>query len=63
MARVKVEVEIPDGDYCRVERDGQACEFFWEREDGDTGCCLLGETAFIEGDISQVPKFDGCPNR
>ena len=64
MAKVKVEVEIPDGKYCREDRRNQetVCDFFWESEDGDTGCCLLRKSTFIEGDISQVPKFEDCPN-
>ncbi len=57
-----VKVEIPGGKYCR-DAGGNVCDFFWESEDGDTGCCLLGKSTFIEGDISNVPKFDNCPSR
>lgn len=62
--KVKVKVEIPCGKYCRDTNLPEFhCDFFWESEDGDTGCCLIGNsTTFIEGDISQVPKLDGCPN-
>ena len=62
MTIVKVEAEILDGDYCRLS-NGNVCNFFWESEDGDVGCCLLGESIFIEGDNNQVPKFNNCPNK
>jgi hypothetical protein len=65
MTKIKVTVEIPDGKYCRESslKQETVCNFFWESEDGDTGCCLLNESTFIEGDISQVPKFSDCSNR
>ena len=59
--KYKVEVKILGGDYCRDDC-GNMCDFFWESEDGDTGCCLLSEATFIEGDMSNVPKFENCPS-
>jgi len=62
MSKIKVEVEILDGKYCRNE--DQVCRFHWENEDGNVGCCLLYKSRFFHGEIDTglVPKFDGCPN-
>ena len=59
--KYKVEVEILGGYYCR-DACGDVCDFFWESEDGDTGCCLLGKSTFVEGDGDNIPKFSDCPS-
>ena len=61
MSKIKLEVEISDGIYCKTDNTVK-CRFYMESEDGDTGCSLLDDWTFIEGDISSVPKMDKCPN-
>ena len=62
MTKVKLEVEIPEGENCKTD-NGVNCQFYMESEDGDTGCSLLDDWTFIEGDISTVPKMKECPSR
>jgi len=60
-AKVKVEVEIPDGKFCNPEKG--PCIFYWEDEDGYTGCSYLKKDSFIEGfQPEYYSKMDGCPN-
>ncbi len=56
MAKVKVEVEIPDGKYC------QGCPFFKSDKpsENDNYCDYVGE--FLErGDYENVEKHRYCP--
>ncbi len=64
MAKVKVEVEIPDGEHCNPDGSAPFCPFWWESEDGNIGCSLLrtNREREYEEDTFLCIKFPGCPN-
>ena len=58
--KVKVEVEIPDGEYCwHYDRDTR-CQF-WSGE-YDIYCCLLPDASLASDEDGDYKKHKDCPS-
>ena len=61
MTKVKIEVEIPDGNFCNPENPRNLiCPFWWVSDDGEVGCNYSGKSALLKG--NECSKLPGCPN-
>ena len=50
MAKIKVEIEVPDGEYCDCNKVDSVCPMCFEREWGDLRCVLFDEELKLDED-------------